>query len=155
MKLCITFNNFEFFFLNENFDLISHELNLLTMISTFFNFENILLAKSRSCEMYLDNVSRTNFAFEIKSMKCSIKSVILMFFNVIAKHFFQIYVNLLTLITRSFVFAFEFIVISLLSYHVSIIFIFSSLNSLSFDLLCVKKSFSFSSEYLELITVVE
>ena len=88
-------------------------------------------------------------------MKCSIKFVILMSFNVIAKHFFQIYVNLLTLITRSFVFAFEFIVISLLSYHVFIIFIFSSLNSRNFDFLCVRKSFSFSSEYFELIIVAE
>ena len=155
MKLCITFSNFESFFLNENFDLISHELNLLTMISTFFSFENILLAKSRSCEMYLDNVSRTDFASEIKSMKCSIRFVTLMSFNVIAKHFFHVYVSLLALATRSFVFAFEFIVISLLSYHVSIIFIFSSLNSRNFDLLCVRKSFFFSSEYLELITAAE
>ena len=58
MKLYIILNNFEFFFLDENFDLTLHELNLLIMISTFFNFENILLAKSHSCEMYLNNVSR-------------------------------------------------------------------------------------------------
>ena len=105
--------------------------------------------------MYLNNVSRIDFAFEIKSMKCSIKFVILMFFNVIAKHFFQIYVNFLTLIIRSFVFAFKFIVISLLSYHVFIIFIFSSFKFRNFDFLCVKKSFSFSNEYFELIIVVE
>ena len=81
IKLWITRNKSDFFFFDENLVLAFQKLFLLAMISTFFNSKKILFANSLSSKIYFERIFLTNFAFDSKSIKYSIKSITFTFFK--------------------------------------------------------------------------
>ena len=143
MKLWIIRKKFDFFFLNENLNLIFHSLFRLIIMSTFSNLKNIQFANFRFFEMYLNNVFRINFAFDLKSIECSIISIILTFLTLIAKQFFHVYNNFLILIIFSIVFVIKLIVMSFFLNQTSITNVFSLFKFYNWNFFCVKNSIFF------------